>query len=107
MPHPLVDQLRFARREFQRGLEGLTDEEARRRFLPMNSISWNIGHLAWHEQRYFLGLGQGQSLFPEIEKDVAYGAPASTPPLKEVRAASKAITAAADPRPENRTPAKR
>jgi hypothetical protein len=51
MPHPLVTQLRFTRDEFVRGLTGLTDEEARRRFLPINSISWMIGHLAWQEQR--------------------------------------------------------
>ena len=44
MPHPLVSQLRFTRAEFQRGLEGLTDAEACRRFMPMNCISWNIGH---------------------------------------------------------------
>ena len=46
MPHPLVDQLRFARSEFLRGLEGLTKEDAARRVLPANCISWNVGHLA-------------------------------------------------------------
>src|SRR5690349_11770695 len=73
MPHPLVDQLRFARSEFQRALEGLTDEDARRRFMPMNCISWNIGHLAWQEQRY-IGCA-----------------------LVEAWAAWRTITAAADP----------
>src|SRR4051812_20536632 len=43
MTHPLVEQLRFARSEFRRGIEGVSDEEARRRFLPMNCLSWNIG----------------------------------------------------------------
>lgn len=38
-PHPLVLQLRFTRREFQRALEGVTDEEARKRFEPMNSFT--------------------------------------------------------------------
>jgi hypothetical protein len=33
--HPLVAQLRFTRSEFQRGLAGLKDEDARKRFLPM------------------------------------------------------------------------
>jgi hypothetical protein len=33
MAHPLVDRLRFARSEFRRGLEGVSDEEAQRRFL--------------------------------------------------------------------------
>jgi hypothetical protein len=34
MVHPLVEQLRFARSEFMRGIEGVTDEEGQRRFLP-------------------------------------------------------------------------
>lgn len=97
MTHPLVDQLRFTRREFLRAIQGLTEEEASRRFLPMNCISWNVGHLAWQEQRYFLHFGQGIMHFPEINESFAYGAPASTPSLKEMRAAWKKITAAADP----------
>ncbi len=38
-PHPLVLQLRFTRREFQRALEGVTYEEARKCFEPMNSFT--------------------------------------------------------------------
>jgi hypothetical protein len=97
MTHPLVEQLRFARSEFRRGLEGVSDEEARRRFLPMNCISWNIGHLAWQEQRYWLINPQGIIVLPEIDRDFCYGAPASTPQLAESWAAWEAITAAADP----------
>ena len=97
MAHPLVAQLRFTRSEFRRGLKGLTDEEARRRFLPMNCISWNIGHLAWQEQRYWLWRAQGQKLLPEVNRLFAYNAPASTPPLDEVWQAWEAITTAADP----------
>lgn len=97
MVHPLVEQLRFARSEFRRGLEGLNDEEARRRILPMNAISWNIGHLAWQEQRYWLYRAQDRLLLPEINERFAYGAPASTPPLDEAWSAWQAITAAADP----------
>ena len=97
MTHPLVLQLRFTRSEFIRGIKGVTEKEASKRFLPMNCISWNVGHLAWQEQRYFLSYGQGISLFPEIEKSHAYGAPASTPSLKEMLAAWKQITLAADP----------
>jgi hypothetical protein len=63
----------------------------------MNCISWNIGHLAWQEQRYWLIRGQGQILLPEINELFAYGAPASTPPLEEVWAAWRTITQAADP----------
>lgn len=97
MPHPLVSQLRFTRSEFLRAVKGISDQDARKRLMPMNCISWNIGHLAWQEQRYFLHFGQGQMLLPDINEHFAYGAPASTPPLKEMLAAWKLITAAADP----------
>ena len=97
MAHPLVDQLRFTRSEWRRALEGVTDEDARRRFPPMNCISWNIGHLAWQEQRYWLLAGQGRLLLPRVNEQFAYGAPACAPPLGEVWEAWQAITAAADP----------
>ncbi len=97
MPHPLVLQLRFTRSEFQRALAGLTDADARHRFLPMNCISWNIGHLAWQEQRYWLFRGQGQILLPDINDLFANGAPASTPPLDSMWEAWHTITRAADP----------
>ncbi len=84
MQHPLVQQLKFTRSEFRRALRGLSEEDARKRLLPMNCISWNVGHLAWQEQRYFLYYGQGQMLFPEVQQAFAYGAPASTPSLKGV-----------------------
>ena len=96
--HPLIAQLRFTRSEFKRGVAGVSDEEAAHRFLPMNCISWNVGHLAWQEQEYFLVYGQGlERPLPEIARLFAYGAPASTPPLSEMLAAWKTITAAADP----------
>lgn len=97
MTHPLVLQLRFTRSEFRRALKGLGETEASKRLLPMNCISWNIGHLAWQEQRYFLFYGQGQMPLPAIDKLFAYGAPASTPALDEMWAAWKTITLAADP----------
>jgi uncharacterized damage-inducible protein DinB len=88
--------LRFARSELRRGLEGVTEEEARRRILPMNCISWNVGHLAWQEQRYWLYRAQGQMLLPDINEQFAYGAPASTPSLDEAWGAWRKITEAAD-----------
>ena len=97
MPHPLVLQLRFTRSEFKRGLEGLNAADARQRFLPMNCISWNIGHLAWHEQRYFLFFAQNQLPLPQLNNSFAYGALANTPALDEVWAAWNTITVAADP----------
>ena len=97
MPHPLVLQLRFARDEFRRGLDGVSEAEARRRFMPMNCMSWNVGHLAWQEQRYWLQFAQGRLLLPEINRDFAYGAPACQPALADAWAAWRAITEAADP----------
>jgi hypothetical protein len=47
--HPLVTQLRFARSEFQRCLDGVSAEDAVHRFGPMNCISWIVGHLANQE----------------------------------------------------------
>ena len=96
MPHPLIRQLRFTRSEFKRGLEGVTDAEARKRFMPMNCIAWNIGHLAWQEQRYFVYFPQGQMPLPEIQAQFAYGAPGSTPALDEMWSAWHSITQAAD-----------
>lgn len=96
MPHPLVAQLRFTRSEFQRGLTGLAAADACKRIVPMNCISWNVGHLAWHEQRYFLTFAQGQILLPELNEQFAYGAPASTPALDEMQQAWQTVTRAAD-----------
>jgi uncharacterized damage-inducible protein DinB len=96
-PHPLVLQLRFARSEFRRALEGITDSEARQRVLPMNCISWDIGHLAWQEQQSWLMRGQGKVLMSEIHTQFSYGAPASQPALGAIWEAWHTITQAADP----------
>jgi len=63
----------------------------------MNCISWNIGHLAWQEQRYWLWRGQDQILLADVNEQFAYGAPASTPPLAAAWEAWQTITHAADP----------
>jgi len=104
MPHFLVAQLQFARREFQRGLEGVTDEEARRRLMPMNCISWMVGHLASQENAYWVFLAQGQKLEPGLRELVGTGQPASTPPLAEMWTAWHNITTAADVYLETLTP---
>ena len=106
MPHPLVTQVRFTRSEFLRGVSGISDEDSRRRIMPMNCISWNIGHLAWQEQRYFLRYAQGVVPYPEIDRLFAYGAPPCTPPLEEALSAWKAITAGIDPWLESLPPEK-
>ncbi len=95
--HPLVVQLRFTRSEFIRGIRTVDPDGATRRLGVMNSISWNVGHLAWQEQRYFLTMGQGSTPRPDIAERFASGGPASTPALDEVLAAWRAITKAADP----------
>lgn len=97
MPHPLVLQLRFTRSEWKRALDGVSDSDARRRCGPMNCLSWNIGHLAWQEQRYWLWRAQNIVLLPDLNEQFAYGAPASTPPLATTWAAWNTVTEAADP----------
>jgi hypothetical protein len=94
--HPLVSQLRFARTEFQRCLDGVSTEDAVRHLGPMNCISWIIGHLANQEHRYWVTAGQGQILVPGLNDRVGFGKPASTPPLEEMWATWHTITRAAD-----------
>jgi hypothetical protein len=97
MPHPLVDQLRFTRSEFLRGIRGLSEADARRRIEPMNSIGWNVGHLAWQEQQYFVTWPSRRRPFPDIDREFVSGGPPSTPSLERVLDAWRAITTAADP----------
>ncbi len=96
MAHPLVDQLRFTRSEFLRALDGVTEEEGVRRFLPMNCISWMVGHMANQENTYWVRVAQGKTLAPELRDLVGTGKPASTPPLAEMWATWRLVTATAD-----------
>jgi uncharacterized damage-inducible protein DinB len=100
----LVTQLRFARGEFVRCLEGVSEEDAVRRLEPMNCISWIVGHLANQEHRYWVMLGQGQNVAPGLNDRVGYGKPASTPPLAEMWEIWRTVTAAADPFLDSITP---
>ncbi|MDO9084648.1 MAG: DinB family protein [Anaerolineaceae bacterium] len=97
MPHPIVLQLRFTRKEFFRSVKTVSNQDAMIRIQPMNCLSWNVGHLAWQEQRYFLHYGQGKILFPDIDKEFAYGSPASTPIFQDVLTAWQTITKTVDP----------
>ncbi|MBX3015111.1 MAG: DinB family protein [Caldilineaceae bacterium] len=97
MTHPLVTQLRFTRSEWLRALAGVTEAEARQRFLPMNSIGWIVGHLTWQEQRYWLTFSQGQTPFPELNTLVGNGRPASTPALATMLDTWHAVTQQSDP----------
>jgi hypothetical protein len=95
--HPLVDQLRFTRSEFRRGLRGTAEADAARRLDPMNSIGWIVAHMAWHEQRYWLTRAQDTTPHPELNEIAANGGPATTPSLKAMLRAWSDVTAAADP----------
>jgi DinB superfamily len=95
--HPVVDQLRFTRGEWLRGLRGVSEEDAKQHCGQMNSISWIVGHLSWQEQRYLLDRPQGIVLWPDVEKNFGFGAPMSTPSLKEVLGYWRQITKATDP----------
>lgn len=97
MPHPLVDQFRFTRSEWLRGLATITEEEAACHFGSMNCISWTVGHLAWHEQRTFLQRPQNKILFPKLNELFAYGAPMSTPSFAEMLETWRIVTGTADP----------
>lgn len=97
MPHPLVDQFRFTRSEWLRGLAGVTEEDGACHFGPMNCISWTVGHLAWHEQRSWLTRPQNILLFPALNELFAYGAPLSTPSFREMLEVWQTVTNAADP----------
>ncbi len=95
MTHPLVLQHQFTRQEFQRALDGITAEEAIKRFEPMNCLSWIVGHLAAQEQTYWLTQAQGITPAPEV-KVCGFGQPASTPALDEMQDAWHRVTVASD-----------
>ncbi|MGD2078138.1 MAG: DinB family protein [Chloroflexota bacterium] len=97
MPHPLVSQLRFTRHEWLRALRGVEEADGRIRLEPMNSISWIVGHLAWHEQWYWLRYAQGIDLAPQLDELAGSGRPPSTPSLPDMQSTWREITAAADP----------
>lgn len=67
MTIPLVTQLRFARSEFMRCLEGVSPDDAVQRLLPMNCISWIVGHLANQEHRYWVMFAQGKNVAPHCK----------------------------------------
>ena len=92
----IVNQLKFARKEFRRGFEGVSEEDGARRLMPVNSIGWLVGHLAWHEQYYWLTRAQGIVLFPELNEETAFKKPASLPSLKKMIECWEIVTKEAD-----------
>jgi hypothetical protein len=96
MTHPLVTQLRFARSELVRCLEGVPAEDACRRIEPMNCLSWIVGHLASQEHFLWVQKALGQNIAPNLGRLVGYGQPPSTPPWDEMWSVWGTITSAAD-----------
>jgi hypothetical protein len=97
MSHPLIDQFRFTRREWLRGLEGVSEKDGTCHFGRMNSISWIVGHLAWQEQRTWLTRPQKMTFFPQLNELVAHGAPMTTPSFREMLEIWHTVTEASDP----------
>ena len=83
--HTLVQMYNMTRKEFERNLNGLTDEDARKHIEPMNCISWIIGHVANQQHTFFVDWPEGKESDPRY-RPYGYGSPASQPPLEEVLA---------------------
>ncbi len=96
MAHTLVEQLRFTRGEFQRCVEGLSEPDAYVFHGQMNCVSWTIGHLADHENRFYVYIAQGKKIQPGLREICSYGSPRSAPNLDAMWAAWHEVTAAAD-----------
>ena len=105
MIHPLVAQLFFTRGEWLRGLEGVSAAEAAKHLGPMNCISWLVGHMAWHEQKYWLELAQGKVPFNDLKTRFSYGSPKSSPSLVEVMSMWLEVTRLSQPYLERLTSA--
>jgi hypothetical protein len=97
LAHPVVEQLRFTRSEWRRGLRGVTERDGARHVGQMNSIGWIVGHLAWQEQRTLFFRRRGELLFPDLNEQVAFGAPMTTPSLAAMRKVWNRITKASEP----------
>ncbi len=96
-PHPLVTQLRFARSEMARCLDGVTAEDATKRLGTSNCLSWIVMHLATQEQWFWVDVAQGRAVVDGLGKRFGFGAPPSTPDYEEALGVWRAVAEAADP----------
>ena len=80
--HTLVQMLYLSRKEFERNLKGLSDEDARKRIEPMNCISWIVAHVACQNRAFFVDWPADRAIDSRY-LPYGYGAPASHPPLEE------------------------
>lgn len=92
----IVNQLKFTRAEFRKGFSGVSEHDGKQRLMPINTIGWIVGHLAWHEQYYSITRAQGEILIPELFDLVGFGKPASSPSLNQMISYWEQITAASD-----------
>lgn len=83
--HTLVQLQQLTRQEFLRGLQGISDEDARKRVEPMNCISWIVAHMAAQERAFFVAWPQGKDVDSQYQ---AYGTGSSPsqPPMEETMA---------------------
>jgi hypothetical protein len=93
--HQLAELQHLTRKEFLRGLEGVSDEDAGRRIEPMNCITWIIGHMASQEHAFFVAWPEGREREPEYAA-FSWGSPPSQPSLEEVMRLWRATCEAAD-----------
>ena len=100
-----VTQLRFARRNFMKIMEGVTAEEAVEHFAAMNSLGWMVGHVLSLEQANFILIAGNQMPYPDLHKRVGFGFPQSTPELEEMLQVWQGVTAKADEFLDTLTPA--
>ena len=92
----IINQLIFARSEFKKGFNGISEKDGGKRLMPVNSIGWIVGHLAWHEQYYWMTRAQEKILVPEIIDQLGFRRPASTPSLKKMILYWEKITRGSD-----------
>jgi hypothetical protein len=83
--HPLVEIQHTTRKEIERILVGLSDEDAQKRVQPMNCISWIIAHIAQNQYSMFVAWAQDIE-FPERFRKYRSGNPPLQPPLDEAMA---------------------
>ncbi len=95
MTHQLVFQYQFTRQQFLAGVAGISAEDGVKRLMPMNSISWIVGHLAQFDQAIWCEMAQGITISKAVEA-CASGKPASTPDLSIMLADWHKIKSASD-----------
>ena len=97
MPHPLIDQFRFTRREWLRGWTASQKT-------PHNILSDELHQLdrrtsCLARTPLLARTCPGQNALPQVNEVYAYGAPMSTPSLGEMLETWQTVTQAADPTP--------